>query len=80
MRGSGGVDGDEDVAVLDAHLKPGLVQPLTRLCRVLAVRVLHAAKLLREVPEALKPRKIAISRSAARTVDSQPEQVEQLAN
>ena len=40
-------------------------------------------ELLREVPEALKPRKIAISRTAARTVDAQPDdarQVEQLAN
>ncbi len=37
-------------------------------------------ELLREVPEALKPRKIAISRTGARTVDAQPEQVEQLAN
>ncbi|GLS80764.1 Hsp20 family protein [Paracoccus marinus] len=37
-------------------------------------------ELLREVPEALKPRKIAISRTPARTVDAQPEQVEQLAN
>lgn len=40
-------------------------------------------ELLREVPEALKPRRIAISRSAVRTVDAQPEQseqVEQLAN
>ena len=40
-------------------------------------------ELLREVPEALKPRKIAISRTATRTVDAQPDdarQVEQLAN